>query len=70
MRPFRENDVVAKMLGTTLFVLILPLIAVQILAATAWEIVDVRVVGLQRLCTWINARLRFGMTIHAADSFM
>ena len=73
MRPFRDNDWVAKVLGGVVLLLVLPLVVVQIAVATAWEVVDVRVVGLQRLAARFNLeseRLWQRLTLRREDAFM
>jgi hypothetical protein len=73
MRPFRDNDWVAKALGGAVLLSMLPLVLVQIAVATAWEVVDVRVIGLQRLAARLNLeseRWWQRLTLRREDAFM
>ena len=70
MKPFRDNDIVAKLLGGIVLVIILPLVAFQIVVATAWEWLDVRFFKIQVVASSFNRFFTNSLTIHPEDSFM
>uniref|UniRef100_A0A7S3LMV9 Fatty acid desaturase domain-containing protein n=1 Tax=Aplanochytrium stocchinoi TaxID=215587 RepID=A0A7S3LMV9_9STRA len=73
IQPYRKNDSVAKFFGMLLLLLTLPLLTLQILIATIWEILDVKIFRLQQLVSYLNENVKFWfhrITIHPEDEFM
>ena len=67
-------DFVSIGIGGLVLLVISPLLVLQIVIATIWEIVDVKIVKFQKLCAWFNVNIKVnvlhGLVREHTDHFM